>query len=146
MAKRAFDIVLSLVFLVLLAPLAVVLAVLIKLETPGPIFTSRVCAGRHGRPFTLYHLRTMTMPTAARPPIRTPLGRALCNRSLNDYPMLWSVLTGTLSMVGPLLTAGADSVAGHGGVPVTQAGSVPVPVARVRVACQEAADQHRAAW
>ena len=43
----------------------------------------------------------MTMPTAARPPIRTPLGRALCNRSLNDYPMLWSVLTGTLSMVGP---------------------------------------------
>ncbi len=64
MLKRAFDIVFSLLSLAVLAPLASVIAVLIKLETPGSILTSRTCVGRHGKQFALYHFRTTTVATA----------------------------------------------------------------------------------
>ena len=101
MAKRAFDVVVALLCLVVFAPLAAVIAVLVKLETPGPILTSRTCVGRHGKQFTLYHFRTMTVATSGAPPKRTPLGRILCNYTLNDYPTFWSVLTGNMSVVGP---------------------------------------------
>jgi lipopolysaccharide/colanic/teichoic acid biosynthesis glycosyltransferase len=101
MSKRAFDVVFSFLGLVVFAPLAAVIAVLVKLETPGPILTSRTCVGRHGQPFTLYHFRTMTVATSSTRPQRTPLGRVLCNYTLNDYPTFWSVLGGNMSIVGP---------------------------------------------
>ncbi len=101
MTKRTFDVVFSFLCLVLFAPLAAVIAVLIKLETPGPILTSRTCVGQHGKLFTLYHFRTMTVATSSTPPKRTPLGRTLCNYTLNDYPTFWSVLTGSMSIIGP---------------------------------------------
>ena len=101
MIKRLIDIAISGSLLLLLAPLACLIALLIRLETPGPFLTARVCAGKAGKPFRLYHFRTMTVARPAAPPRRTPLGRVLCNYTLNDYPTLWSVLTGDMSLVGP---------------------------------------------
>lgn len=101
MLKRTFDLLVAVLGLILGAPLAIVIAILIKRETPGPALTTRVCVGRDGAPFTLYHFRTMTIAAPPAPSTRTPLGRALCNYSLNDYPTLWSVLRGDMSIIGP---------------------------------------------
>ena len=67
MIKRLIDIAISGSLLLLLAPLACLIALLIRLETPGPFLTARVCAGKAGQPFRLYHFRTMTVARADRP-------------------------------------------------------------------------------
>jgi exopolysaccharide biosynthesis polyprenyl glycosylphosphotransferase len=119
MAKRIVDIVVSAVLLVLLAPLMLVIAVLIRLTSPGPaIFRQQRC-GLNGRRFTLYKFRSMcenaeelkprlahlnekkTAFKIANDPRVTPLGRLLRKFSLDELPQLWNVLKGDMSLVGP---------------------------------------------
>lgn len=114
--KRLMDVVGSLVGLVIAAPLLVVLAAAIKLDSGGPVFFVQVRAGENGRPFRMVKLRTMVegaeeitdpaaLPSAAfkrrRDPRITRLGRFLRRASLDELPQLWNVLKGEMSLVGP---------------------------------------------
>jgi lipopolysaccharide/colanic/teichoic acid biosynthesis glycosyltransferase len=119
-AKRAMDIAGSFVGLVLAAPLMVVLAVIVKLDSPGPAFLFQERAGENGRPFRMMSLRTTedgaqvvphdpTVPAqrswaSLQPggqPRVTRVGHFLRRLRLDELPQLWNVLKGEMSLVGP---------------------------------------------
>ncbi len=108
-AKRAFDILLSSVALLLLAPLMGVLAVLVKLTSRGPIFYAQERMGMDGHLFHMFKFRTMRVdaekegarfatPNDDR---RTPIGAFLRKTSLDELPQFWNVFVGDMSLVGP---------------------------------------------
>lgn len=118
--KRALDGVLAAAGLITLAPLFLLLALLVRLSSPGPIFYRWRVLGRHGRPFVGYKFRTMIENADDLKPAMlahnemrgpafkmrndprvTPLGRWLRKYSLDELPQLWSVLKGDMSLVGP---------------------------------------------
>ncbi len=108
--KRVLDVAISSVALVVLAaPLAIV-AALVKLTSPGPVFYRQERTGLVGKPFTIYKFRSMlhdaereTGPVWAREddPRRTPLGKLLRRSNIDELPQLWNVLRGDMSIVGP---------------------------------------------
>jgi lipopolysaccharide/colanic/teichoic acid biosynthesis glycosyltransferase len=118
--KRAMDIVGSVLLLLLLSPLLFVLAILVKLSSPGPIFYPWYVAGKDGVAFMSYkfrsmytnadeikaqlaHLNEMSGPAfkITDDPRVTPLGRWIRRYSLDELPQLYSVLKGDMSLVGP---------------------------------------------
>ena len=105
--KRLFDITASLFGLILLIPLFLVLAILIKLRMPGPVLFCQQRVGRHGREFTIYKFRSMLVDhqgstISVRGESRiTPLGARLRKYKLDELPELWNVLIGDMSFVGP---------------------------------------------
>jgi lipopolysaccharide/colanic/teichoic acid biosynthesis glycosyltransferase len=107
LAKRCFDIVASLLGSVLILPLLLVIAVLIKVSMPGPVIFGQIRAGRLGKPFIIYKFRTMitahhgsTISVKGESRI-TPLGAMLRKYKLDELPELWNVLIGDMSFVGP---------------------------------------------
>jgi exopolysaccharide biosynthesis polyprenyl glycosylphosphotransferase len=119
-AKRAADFVLSALALVLLSPILVLLALLVRLTSPGPILYRQTRCGLNGRRFTLYKFRSMVANAEALrahlepfneiggaafkitdDPRRTPLGRWFRKFSLDELPQLWNILRGDMSFVGP---------------------------------------------
>lgn len=109
MRKRLFDIVLSSLGLLLLSPLLLVLALWIKLDSPGPVLFRQQRVGRHGVLFDIHKLRTMRVdaPTLG-PQITVGLdaritrsGAWLRRYKLDELPQLWDVLRGAMSLVGP---------------------------------------------
>jgi lipopolysaccharide/colanic/teichoic acid biosynthesis glycosyltransferase len=110
MLKRLFDITLSFIGLLVLFPLFVVIAVLIKLNSKGPVFYRGVRVGLRGRLFRMYKFRTMVVDaeklggpsTPADDPRITRIGRFLRRRGkLDELPQLINVLEGDMSLVGP---------------------------------------------
>lgn len=107
--KRCFDIVFSLIALVLILPLIGILGVIVKLTSPGPVFYRGWRAGRHGRPFRICKLRTMVADaekrggaeTAADDPRITRFGGWLRRSKADEFPQLLNVLAGEMSFVGP---------------------------------------------
>jgi len=108
--KRGFDLAVSAIILVLALPLDVILAIIIKLTSPGPVFFVQQRIGLDGKTFDLYKFRTMrsdaedsTGPVRARKGDNrvTPIGRILRRTSLDELPQLWNVLKGQMSVVGP---------------------------------------------
>ncbi len=118
--KRGFDVVIASVGLLLSAPLFPVIALAIRLDTPGPIFFSQDRAGLDGRPFSMHKFRTMVADAEERladfvtledlhepmfkfsaDPRVTRVGRILRRLSLDELPQLWNVLRGEMSIVGP---------------------------------------------
>jgi exopolysaccharide biosynthesis polyprenyl glycosylphosphotransferase len=109
--KRAIDIAVSAVLLLLLSPLLLIVAALIKITSPvGPIMFKQERIGMQRRPFTVYKFRTMipdaeasTGPVVARrgDPRATGLGRILRRTSLDELPQLFNILRGDMSLVGP---------------------------------------------
>jgi exopolysaccharide biosynthesis polyprenyl glycosylphosphotransferase len=128
--KRGLDVAGSATLLLLVAPILLVIAALVKLFSPGPVFFRQVRVGEYGKPFTMFKFRTMrvnndatihkefvsqlikgTVPgtgnTTASPfkishdPRVTPIGRLLRKTSLDELPQLWNVLRGEMSLVGP---------------------------------------------
>ncbi len=108
--KRAFDVVASLLGLILLSPFFLPVAFLLHRESPGPIFYRGPRMGRNGKPFGILKFRTMyACPesysgpriTAKDDDRITPLGRWLRDTKLNELPQLWNVLMGEMSLVGP---------------------------------------------
>ncbi len=108
--KRTFDLVLSALALLVLAPVLLVLALAVKLTSRGPVFYRQERVGRDGREFDMLKFRTMRTDAeqASGPvwaqeddPRVTPLGRALRRWSLDELPQFWNVLRGDMSLVGP---------------------------------------------
>lgn len=105
--KRLFDFVLTIPALILLFPLIVLLAILVRVKLGAPVIFTQTRPGLHGKPFTIYKFRTMTntrdaegslLPDADR---LTSLGRFLRSTSLDELPELFNVLKGDMSLVGP---------------------------------------------
>ncbi len=118
--KRTFDIVVSGLSLILLSPVSLLIALVIKVDSTGPIHFRQERVGRHQRPFTLLKFRTMVADAEAmqdtlrdanevdeplfkirNDPRTTRVGRFLRRWSLDELPQLWNVLRGDMSLVGP---------------------------------------------
>jgi len=109
LAKRAFDVILSALFLLLLAPLLLLVAALVKLGSSGPVLYRQERVGLDGKPFWMLKFRTMRDgaepdgPRFAEPqdPRVTSLGALLRRTSIDELPQLLNVLAGDMSLVGP---------------------------------------------
>lgn len=107
--KRVLDIILGSLFFLILSPLMLILAFLVKITSKGPIFFSQERVGLDGRTFNIYKFRTMSLDAEvdgakfAVPgdPRTTPLGRILRRFSLDELPQLVNVILGQMSLVGP---------------------------------------------
>jgi len=107
MLKRAFDIVFSACWLVGFAPLLLAVAILVRLKLGSPVLFIQERPGFLGRPFRMVKFRTMTdergpdgelLPDEQR---LTPFGKFLRATSLDEFPEMWNVLIGDMSVVGP---------------------------------------------
>jgi lipopolysaccharide/colanic/teichoic acid biosynthesis glycosyltransferase len=110
MSRRGLDILIALPLTVLTAPLVALLALVIRLKSPGDPIYRQVRVGRDGQRFEIYKLRTMVsgaefqgagLAIAADDYRITRLGRVLRRYSLDELPNLWNVLRGEMSIVGP---------------------------------------------
>jgi exopolysaccharide biosynthesis polyprenyl glycosylphosphotransferase len=119
LVKRSVDVIGSAVLLTIFAPLMLVLAVIVRLSSPGPAIFRQARIGKGGQVFTLVKLRTMVVDAEDRrkallalskdpgwllldvDPRVTPIGRFLRTTSLDELPQLWNVLKGEMSLVGP---------------------------------------------
>jgi exopolysaccharide production protein ExoY len=121
--KRALDVAVSSVALIVFAPVIAVLGIMVKLDSPGPAVFGQPRLGRFGRVFRCFKMRSMYADAEQRlrsdpalyadyvqndyklPPERdnriTPIGRFLRKTSLDELPQLWNVLKGDMSLVGP---------------------------------------------
>jgi exopolysaccharide biosynthesis polyprenyl glycosylphosphotransferase len=119
--KRTFDVVGAGVFALVLSPFLVVLAIIVKLSSPGPVFYRQERIGLRGEPFAMLKFRSMRVNAddelaallAAQGRVNTPLfkpdndpritpiGRFLRRHSLDEFPQLFNVLLGSMSLVGP---------------------------------------------
>ena len=119
--KRFVDILFSMTALIFLSPLFLILAILIKVTSPGPVFFVQVRVGRFGRHFYFYKFRSMYMDAEQRKaellsknqsrdgvifkmkddPRITPIGKILRKTSMDELPQFLNVLFGDMSLVGP---------------------------------------------
>jgi lipopolysaccharide/colanic/teichoic acid biosynthesis glycosyltransferase len=108
-SKRAFDLVCATIGLLLLWPLFVVVALLVKAEDGGPVFYRQERVGRHGHPFRIWKFRTMRVNadrigraiTVGNDPRITRVGGKLRDWKIDELPQLINVLMGDMSLVGP---------------------------------------------
>lgn len=107
MVKRAFDILVSGILLVVLSPIMAIIAFLVRRKLGSPVFFRQMRPGKDAKPFEMLKFRTMTdarapdgtlLPDAER---LTSFGRFLRSTSLDELPELWNVLKGDMSLVGP---------------------------------------------
>jgi exopolysaccharide biosynthesis polyprenyl glycosylphosphotransferase len=118
--KRVLDFSVALIVLVIVSPVMLMAALLIKVTSPGPIFFTQKRIGRNKRKFTIYKFRSMTVDAESRieqmhhlnevsgpvfkimnDPRITPVGRFLRKTSIDELPQLFNVLKGDMSLVGP---------------------------------------------
>ena len=118
--KRLLDIIFSLIGLIVLSPLFIIVAIIIKLDSPGPIFFKQKRVGKDGKLFTMYKFRSMVVNAEAqldelrefnemdgpvfkiaRDPRVTKSGRWIRRTAIDELPQLFNVLTGQMTIVGP---------------------------------------------
>jgi len=120
--KRILDVVLSLTLMILFLPVWLIIPLLIKLDSPGPVFYRHKRVGKRGKEFWLYKFRSMVHNAddilfkkdkkllqafkkgdwkLANDPRITPLGRLMRSVTIDEFPQLWNVLKGEMSIVGP---------------------------------------------
>lgn len=108
-AKRTVDVVISMAGLVLLVPLCIVLALLIKMDSPGPVFYRQMRVGLRGRPYMIWKFRSMRQDAetsgerwaSEKDPRISSVGWWLRKWRLDEWPQLINVLKGEMSLVGP---------------------------------------------
>ena len=109
-AKRTVDIIGSACGLILLSPLLLILAILVKTSSKGPIIFKQERVGLHNKKFNMYKFRTMEVQTEAEEkkgwtvkndPRVTKIGAIMRKTSLDELPQLWNILIGDMSIVGP---------------------------------------------
>ncbi|MBK9357738.1 MAG: sugar transferase [Bacteroidales bacterium] len=105
--KRIFDIAASIFGLIVTSPVFLIIAVLIKVKMPGPVFFRQNRVGRHGKIFKMVKFRSMkvnhggsTISVKGESRI-TPLGAKLRKYKLDEFPEFWNILKGDMSFVGP---------------------------------------------
>jgi len=110
MGKRIFDIFFSSLGLIFFSPLLILVAILIKLDSSGPILFRQKRVGKNGKIFRIYKFRTMKknaeekgihFTTPNTDPRITKIGRILRKYNIDEFPQLINVLKGEMSMVGP---------------------------------------------
>ena len=107
--KRLFDVVLSLVAMLLLSPVYLIIAIIVKCTSPGPVFYAQERIGYHGRPFKMHKFRSMYVDAEQAGPALskdndpriTPFGRFMRKVRLDEIPQFYNVFKGTMSLVGP---------------------------------------------
>lgn len=106
--KGAFDFVFALLAITLFLPLLIVIAVAIRLTSPGPVFFCQKRTGYRGTEFTMYKFRTMRVNSQADTVAASPgdsrvtsVGRLLRHTSFDEFPQFFNVLRGDMSVVGP---------------------------------------------
>ena len=108
--KRAVDIFGSIVGIVLFSPIMLIVAVLIKLTSPGPVIYCQERVGLHNRPFKMYKFRSMTVQDPGKEKSRwttrgdsrvTPIGKLIRKTSIDETPQFFNILKGDMSLVGP---------------------------------------------
>lgn len=108
--KRALDVVLSAVGLVVLSPLLALIALAIRLDSPGPVVFRQKRFGKDRKLFEIYKFRTMRVDAPRDVPTNdlhgskgyiTRVGRILRMTSLDELPQLWNILKGDMSLIGP---------------------------------------------
>jgi len=107
--KRIFDLVLAIPSIVILSPIFLLCAVLIKIETSGPVFFTHERIGRGWKPFRLYKFRTMVkdasrigpLITSSSDPRITRVGRILRKFKIDEMPQIINVIKGDMSVIGP---------------------------------------------
>ena len=108
--RRFVDIIVAMIGLILLSPALILISILVKRDTPGPVFFGGSRLGKNGREFKIYKFRTMFEHPASYQGNRvtadgddriTPLGHWLRDTKVNELPQLWNVLIGDMSLVGP---------------------------------------------
>lgn len=107
--KRSFDFIVSLISLVLLIPFFFIIAIVIRLDSTGPVFFRQVRIGQYGIPFHIHKFRTMIVDaeikglqvTVRKDPRITRVGNFLRQYKLDELPQLFDVFIGKMSLVGP---------------------------------------------
>lgn len=107
--KRFFDVLLSFIAIILLIPVYIVLAIGVKMSSPGPIFFLQERIGLNGKPFKILKFRTMYLDaeksgpqlSSSNDPRITPIGRFMRKLRLDEFPQFFNVLVGEMSLVGP---------------------------------------------
>ena len=108
--KRALDVLVSTTLLLLLLPVILIIAWVVKIDSPGPVFYKQERIGKNRRPFLLYKFRSMARDAEKKSgpvlatwddPRATRVGRILRRIGADEIPQLWSVLVGKMSLVGP---------------------------------------------
>jgi lipopolysaccharide/colanic/teichoic acid biosynthesis glycosyltransferase len=102
MMRRFVDVLVAILFLILTLPVMMILAMLIKFDSPGPVLYTPRMVGKNGKVFSLFRFRTMlTTPVPDKQNRLTRVGSSTRNYSLDHLPMLLNLLLGDLTLVGP---------------------------------------------
>ena len=108
--KRAVDVFGAIVAIILFSPIMLVVAITIKLTSPGPVIFCQERVGLHNRPFKMYKFRSMTVQDPNKEKMRwttpgdsrvTPIGKIIRSTSIDETPQFFNVLFGDMSLVGP---------------------------------------------
>jgi Undecaprenyl-phosphate glucose phosphotransferase len=108
--KRTFDIILSLSALIIWSPIFFIMALIIKITSPGPVFFKQRRVGANNKEFEMYKFRSMvvqeknksdTVWTTASDERVTAIGKFMRKTNIDELPQLWNVLSGNMSIVGP---------------------------------------------
>lgn len=103
--KKLFDLILALILTILLSPLMLIISIMIKLDSKGPVIFKQIRSGKNNKNFTLYKFRSMTCnnnlyDTSVEDQV-TKIGRILRKTSLDELPQLFNILKGEMSFIGP---------------------------------------------
>ncbi|WAA13977.1 sugar transferase [Fervidibacillus halotolerans] len=107
--KRLFDIIFAIIGLILSSPILLIVAILIKFESPGPVFYKQERLGLRGRSFQVIKLRSMVVDAEKNgakwadkdDPRVTKIGKFIRKTRIDEIPQLWNVLIGEMSLIGP---------------------------------------------
>lgn len=103
--KKLLDLILALILIILLSPLMLIISIMIKIDSKGPVIFKQIRSGKNNKNFTLYKFRSMTCnnnlyDTSVEDQV-TKIGRILRKTSLDELPQLFNILKGEMSFIGP---------------------------------------------